>query len=75
VGTGVETSVVELYRQLARALGTDSEAVHDAAKPGEQRRSSISAARIQRELGVPPPLPLEECLERTAAWFRERAGG
>jgi len=75
VGTGVETSVVELYRRLARALGIEREAVHDAAKPGEQRRSSISSARIQRELGVPPPLPLDAGFERTATWFRERAGG
>ena len=72
VGTAVETSVVELYRELARILGVDREPVHGPAKPGEQRRSSIDPAKIQCELGVPEPLPLVEGLRRTAEWFRER---
>ncbi len=75
VGTGVETSVVELYHRLARAAGSDREAIHGPAKAGEQRRSSIDPALAQRELGVPSPLPLDEGLERTAAWFAERARG
>ncbi|HEV8579379.1 MAG TPA: NAD-dependent epimerase/dehydratase family protein [Thermoanaerobaculia bacterium] len=73
VGTGVETSVVELYRELARAVGSDLEAQHGAGKPGEQQRSCVDAGRIRRELGLPEPLPLREGLARTAAWFRERA--
>ncbi len=72
VGTGVETTVVELYRNLARTVGSDREAVHGPAKPGEQRRSSIDPGRIQLKLGVPPPLALDEGLERTAAWFAGR---
>lgn len=73
VGTGGETTVVDLYRHLAAALGTDREALHGAGKPGEQRRSSVSPERIRRELGVPEALELPEGLRRTAAWFRERA--
>ena len=72
VGTGVETSVVELYQELARAVGVNLEARHGPAKPGEQQRSSVDAGLIHRELGVPPPLPLREGFARTAAWFRER---
>ena len=72
VGTGVETTVVELYREIARALGSDAEATHGPAKPGEQQRSVIDAGRLRRELGLPEPLPLREGLARTAAWFRER---
>jgi UDP-glucose 4-epimerase len=73
VGTGVETAVVELYRELARALGSDLAARHGPAKPGEQQRSAVDAGRIRRELGLPEPLPLRQGLARTAAWFRERA--
>jgi UDP-glucose 4-epimerase len=72
VGTGIETSVVELYRELARALGSGLEARHGAAKPGEQQRSAVEAGLIRRELGLPPPLPLRDGLTRTVAWFRER---
>jgi UDP-glucose 4-epimerase len=72
VGTGVETSVVTLYRELARALGSDLEPAHGPPRPGEQRRSSIDASRARRELGLGEPLPLAEGLARTAAWFRAR---
>jgi len=73
VGTGVETSVVELYRLLSRAAGREGEPRHGPAKPGEQRRSAIDPRRAQRELGLTSPLPLDRGLERTAAWFRRRS--
>jgi UDP-glucose 4-epimerase len=73
VGTGVETSVVDLYQELARAVGSDLQAKHGPGKPGEQQRSSVDAGLIRRELGLPEPLPLREGLARTAAWFREKA--
>lgn len=70
VGTGVETSVVELYRGLAAAVGSRLEAEHGPPKPGEQQRSVIDATRLQRELGVPVPIPLAAGLARTVDWFR-----
>jgi UDP-glucose 4-epimerase len=70
VGTAVETTVTDLYRHLAAAVGIDKDPVHGPAKPGEQRRSSVDPGRIQRDLGVPEPLPLEEGVRRTADWFR-----
>lgn len=71
VGTGVETSVVDLYRELCQAAGADSlEAIHGPAKPGEQRRSCIDVGRIRQELGIPEPLTLREGLKLTATWFR-----
>ncbi len=73
VGTGVETSVVDLYRELRRAAGEDRlEAVHGPAKPGEQRRSCIDSRRVRDELGLPEPLTLRDGLARTADWFRAR---
>lgn len=72
VGTGQETSVVELYRELARAAGNNAEPRFGPAKAGEQQRSSVDSSRIQKELGVGSPLALRAGLERTAAWFRER---
>jgi UDP-glucose 4-epimerase len=75
VGTGVETNVVELYREIARALGSRAEATHGPGKPGEQKRSVIDAGLLRRELNVPPPLSLAEGLQRTAAWFRARSEG
>lgn len=73
VGTGIETSVVDLYQELARSVGSDLQARHGPAKPGEQQRSVIDAGRLRAERGWPEPLPLREGLQRTADWFRERA--
>lgn len=72
VGTGVETSVVELYRHLARAAGSDLEAGHGPAQPGEQRRSSVDPSHARRQLDLPELLPFAEGARRTFAWFRER---
>ncbi len=73
VGTGVETDVVTLHRQLVAAVGARHDPVHGPAKAGEQRRSSISAERIRGELGVALATPLTEGLRRTAEWFAARA--
>ncbi len=72
VGTAVETTVVELHDHLAAALGIERDPIHGPAKPGEQRRSSVDPGKIQSELGVPEPLPLEQGLRRTADWFKAR---
>ncbi|HRC87486.1 MAG TPA: NAD-dependent epimerase/dehydratase family protein, partial [Thermoanaerobaculia bacterium] len=73
VGTGRETTVVELCRQLRLAVG-GAEAEHGPAKRGEQRRSSIDPGRLLGSLGLPQPLGIEQGLARTAAWFAARAG-
>ncbi len=72
VGTGIETDVNTLYEQLRRAVGSETQATHGPAQPGEQRRSVISAGRIRRELGVAVGTGIEEGLRITADWFRSR---
>ncbi len=70
VGTGIETDVNTLFGHLHRAVGSGPAAAHGPAKAGEQRRSSISSALLERELGVAVATPLADGLARTAAWFR-----
>jgi UDP-glucose 4-epimerase len=74
VGTGLETSVVELYAGIGRALGSERPAEHGPAKPGEQRRSSISARRLRERFDLGAMARLDEGLARTAAWFRRSSG-
>jgi UDP-glucose 4-epimerase len=73
VGTGVETSVNELYRLVARELGSTIEPRHVAAVEGELRRNALDASRIERELGVAIGTGLAEGLAKTLAWYRARA--
>lgn len=72
VGTGVETDVVAIYKHLAAAAGVAEAPQHGPAKPGEQRRSVISYAKIEKELGWAPKFSLAEGLGKTVEWFRSR---
>jgi UDP-glucose 4-epimerase len=72
VGSGIETDVVAIYRSIAEILGSPQPPRHGPAKEGEQRRSSISAARLERELGVHVTVGLADGLRRTAEWFTAR---
>jgi UDP-glucose 4-epimerase len=71
VGTGIETSVLELWEACRETTGSDAEAVHEAARLGELGRSSVDPSRAARELGWRAELPLAEGLRRTWEWVRE----
>jgi UDP-glucose 4-epimerase len=71
VGTGRETSVVELWRGCLEATGVDAEAVHEAPRLGELQRSVLDPARAARDLGWQAELALPEGLRRTWEWIRE----
>ena len=71
IGTGIETTVNELYRRLARLTNVRRDAEHAPAKPGEQRRSVLDASRAKSLLGWSAATPLDEGLNQTVAWFRK----
>ncbi|MFA6956955.1 MAG: NAD-dependent epimerase/dehydratase family protein [Thermoanaerobaculia bacterium] len=72
VGTGVETSVVELFEALSRALGGSFPSVHAPAKAGEQARSVLDGTKLRALAALPEPMGLEIGLSRTIAWIRQR---
>jgi len=74
IGTGVETSVNELFTRLARAAGFGGQPIHAPARPGEQRRSCLDPARAARDLGWRPSVSLDEGLARTFEFFKKEAG-
>lgn len=73
IGTGVETTVNDLYVHVAAACGSPRPARREAGKPGEQRRSVLDVARARAALGFTASVTLPEGLRRTAAWFRDPA--
>jgi UDP-glucose 4-epimerase len=73
IGTGVETSVTQLYEALAGAAGTSRAAEFGLARAGEQRRSVILPERASRELGWRPQVELSDGLAQTLHYFRDRA--
>lgn len=72
VGTGIETSVNELFRILNDLTGGRARARHAEAMPGEQQRSVLDSSLARRALGWQPQVDLEEGLRRTVAWFRQQ---
>lgn len=72
VGTGVETDVNVLFRNLATILNPSIPEKHGPGKPGEQKRSVISFDKIHRAWGWTPSVTLEEGLRMTADYFRRR---
>jgi UDP-glucose 4-epimerase len=73
IGTGVETSVNELYRAMAAAAGVTAEPVHAPARPGELARSSLDPTKAARVLGWVPGTDLATGTAATLEWFRARA--
>ena len=72
IGTGVESSVLDLVGHLARVSGEPVEVRHAAERVGEQRRSVLSIGRTRAALGWRPVYSLRDGLEETFAWFARR---
>jgi UDP-glucose 4-epimerase len=70
VGTGVETSIGELYQLVASACGIEAPPRFGAGKPGEQRRSVLDPSRARAALGLAEYVPLAEGMRATSEWFR-----
>lgn len=70
IGTGVETTVVELAENLARHAGVPPRFANGPAKPGEQRRSCVDPSAGKAALGWEPLMPLDSGLVETARAFR-----
>ena len=69
VGTGVETSVKELYGLLLEISGKDLLPEHGPAKPGEQLRSSVDPSLAEQVLGWRPEVELTAGLKETFLSF------
>jgi UDP-glucose 4-epimerase len=69
VGTGAETSVLELYERIQRVAGFERDPEFAEARPGELQRSVLDASLAKRELGWEPRHSLDEGLAETWAWI------
>src|SRR6266508_248056 len=74
VGTGTETSVLELAEACQRAAGISVEIEHAPARAGELQRSVVNPGRAERELGFRAGTSLEDGLAATWEFVREAEG-
>src|SRR5262249_16329975 len=71
VGTGEETSLLQLHRLCAKVAGIDAEPRFEPARLGDARRSVLDVSHAAEELGWRPRVSLEEGLRRTWEWLTQ----
>ena len=69
LGTGIGTSVNQIFTQLKRALSFEGEANYSSPRPAEIRKVYLKVRKAEKELGWRPTIKLEEGLKKTIAWF------
>ncbi len=70
IGTGIETSVQQLYDGMAKLTGWKEPAQYMPPRPGEVQRSALDPGRAAIHLGWKPFTALEEGLARTLEHFK-----
>jgi UDP-glucose 4-epimerase len=75
IGTGRETSVLELYEQCRRVAGSDAEPEMAPARLGELRRSVLDPTLAAEQLRFMPMVGLEDGLAATWDWVTATRGG
>jgi UDP-glucose 4-epimerase len=71
IGTGVETSVNDLYASMARATGVKRSPTYAPARPGELARSALDPSRAGLYLGWKPWTELDSGTAAVLDWFRQ----
>lgn len=74
IATGVETTVNEIFRQIAALADFHEDAEYAPPREGDVYRIALDNSQAKSWLGWTPSTPLEEGLRKTVQWFRERAG-
>lgn len=74
VGTGRQVDVNRVFELVRELTGSSAREVHGPARAGDQRTSALDSSLIAERLGWSPRVALEDGLEDTVAWFRERVG-
>jgi UDP-glucose 4-epimerase len=72
VGTGIETSVLDLFALCRRVASSETDAVHADARLGELQRSVLDPDLAASELGFQAFVDLEDGLEATWEWISEK---
>jgi UDP-glucose 4-epimerase len=69
IGTGIETSINELYEIISKLLRTKIKPKYAPEKPGDLKRSCLDISLAKRELKWRPKFDLEKGLRRDLGMF------
>ena len=71
LGSGIETDVLTVAREVAARFDHDQEPVHEPSRPGDIERTFADISYARAAFGFDPRTTLGEGLDRTVEWFRE----
>ncbi len=71
LGTGKETSVLELVEFLKKVSGRDFPVIFEEERKGEINRIALCSEKARETLGWTPSFSLEEGISQTWKWFKE----
>jgi UDP-glucose 4-epimerase len=73
IGTGIETSVVDLFERIAALTDPGATPEYRPARAGELQRSALDATYAKTLLGWAPTLHLDQGLAQYIEWLRSGA--
>ena len=71
LGSGMEISIKDLARMIAKLTGFRGEIIWDTTKPNGQPRRALDTSRAKAYFGFEADMPFEEGLRRTIDWFHK----
>jgi UDP-glucose 4-epimerase len=74
IGTGVRTSVNQIYRRLVEITGFEAPVIHAPQRPGDARDAQFDATRARLELGWTPSTDLPDGIRATYEYFERLSG-
>ena len=72
ISCGQETDVNTLFSQVTAAACASAAEKHGPALPGEQKRSVLDYTLAKKELDWQPQVSLEEGIQKTVNWFKNK---
>ena len=70
IGTGIETSIVDLTKMIANAVGYEGAVAWDTSKPDGQPKRYLDVNRAKALLGFEAKIDLETGIQETVDWYR-----
>ncbi len=74
IGTGIETTLNDVYRKIAEILGVEAKPIYHPDRPGEQIRYCLDISKARRELGWEPRYNLDDGLRITVMDYLKGRG-
>lgn len=72
IGTGIETSINELFYKLKKIIKANVKEIHGPPKLGELRRSCLSFNKAKKILGWEPEVDIDQGLKLTVNYFKNQ---